>query len=241
MLIGFPNVGGDFTGSLHLPFRGKLSFESLRTETDLRRLFESSFPDVLPVARALFENFFDRPVNRMTTIRCRPWNVQGKIILIGDAAHAIYPSYGQGANAGFEDCRLLQSAMDHSKNWDEAFTQYEFFRRPNTDAIADLCIEHFVELRDRVADTNFQLRKQVERFVSDILPDSYMPLYFMISFTLIPYAEALEIERRQRGMIDRLMDVDDLRRKIQAGTIVEDVVRLAKEYEQAGLLARCAI
>jgi kynurenine 3-monooxygenase len=230
MFIGFPNLGGDFTGSLHLPFHGGLSFESLNSRADVRRLFECSFPDVLPAAPRLLEDFVANPVNRMTTVRCQPWSVNGKIVLIGDAAHAIYPSYGQGANAGFEDCRLLQAALDESDNWNEAFEKYETQRRPSTHAIADLCIEHFVELRDHVADASFQLRKEVERRVSDLLPDFYKPLYSMISFTLIPYDEALLIEKRQREMIDSLMAMKDLRRKMETGDFAEAVRRLARLY-----------
>jgi kynurenine 3-monooxygenase len=222
MLIGFPNLAGDFTCALHLPFYGDISFQSARTEQEVVELFRQSFPDVLPYVNDLGPEFLSRPVNRMFTVRCSPWNYEGKILLVGDAAHAIYPSYGQGANAGFEDCRILERTLAANPgNWRQAFRDYEQERRPSMDAIADLCVEHFIEIRDRVGDPRFQRRKEVERRVSEMFPDRYSPLYSNITFTNMSYAEALRVDRQDRPTIDRIMqsslggdDLDEVIRQV---------------------------
>ena len=225
MLIGFPNISGDFTGALHLPFHGENSFGAIRQPADILRLFEESFPDALPYIPQLVEEFFCRPTNRMTTIRCGPWHVDGKIILMGDAAHSIYPVYGQGANAGFEDCRILSSLLDECHgSWTDAFGRFSQVRKRDMDAMADLCVSHSFELRDRAGDPSFQLRKDVERRVNELLPDRYMPLYSMISFTLMSYADAVQTSREQDVIIDRLMKVENLEQKL-----------LTHEFERAVL------
>ena len=209
MLIGFPNIDGSFTCSLHIPFEGDHSFESIKTERDLLEFFESSFPDVIPRMPKLVEYFFANPRNSMVSIKCSPWSFQGKAALIGDAAHAIYPSYGQGANAGFEDCLTLDECLDeYGADWKKVFTEYEKRRKPNTDAIADLCKEHFVELRDLVGDSRFLLRKEIERRINQRHPEKYKDLYSMITFTCMPYTEALRIDRDQRAIVDRIMSME---------------------------------
>lgn len=227
MLIGFPNLSGGFTCALHLPFSGDPSFQSARTEQEVVEFFQRSFPDVLPDVFDLGPKFLSRPVNRMFTVRCSPWNYQGKILLVGDAAHAIYPSYGQGANAGFEDCRILERMLEvNLGHWRQAFLDYEQERRPSMDAMADLCIEHFIEIRDRVGDPRFQRRKEIERRVSEMFPGLYSPLYSNITFTNMSYAEALRVDRQQRPTIDRIMESsldgenpDEVIRQVVQGTL----------------------
>lgn len=217
MLIGFPNNDGSFTCALHIPFEGDRSFESIRTETDLLRLFEDLFPDVTPYLPTLVEDYFANPANSMVTIRCSPWSFNGKIALIGDSAHAILPSYGQGANAGFEDCALLDSCLDcYHDDWTGAFLEYEKLRKPHTDALSRLCVEHFTEISDLVGDPDFLLRKQIERKVSQIFPDKYSLLYSMITFTTMPYGEAIERERQQQEIIDQIMRVEGIRDKLES-------------------------
>lgn len=218
MLIGFPNIDGSFTCSLHIPFEGEQSFESLTTEADLLELFNGSFPDVVPHMPRLVEDFFTNPPNSMITIKCSPWSFKDKTVLIGDAAHAIYPSYGQGANAGFEDCAVLSSCIEErGQDWATAFLEYENRRKPDTDAIADLCVEHFVELRDLVGDPAFLLRKQIERRINQRHPDKYRDLYSMITFTCLPYATAMRIDRQQRAIVDEIMQVEGIEQKLNAG------------------------
>jgi kynurenine 3-monooxygenase len=171
------------------------------------KLFRQSFPDVLSNVPDLGSEFLSRPVNRMFTVRCSPWNCEGKMLLVGDAAHAIYPSYGQGANAGFEDCQILEKTLEANPgDWRQAFRDYEQERRPSMDVISDLCVEHFIEIRDRVGDSRFQRRKEIERRVNEMFPGLYSPLYSNITFTNMCYAEALRVDRQQRPTIDRIME-----------------------------------
>lgn len=217
MLIGFPNIDGSFTCSLHIPFDGPLSFASLKTGEALLKLFEESFPDVIPLMPNLTEDFFTHPANPMVTIKCSPWSHQGKVALIGDAAHSIYPSYGQGANAGFEDCAVLSDYMDqYGDDWVTLLRELEKERKPNTDAIADLCVEHFIELRDLVGDPEFLLRKEVERKINRAYPTKYKDLYSMITFTCMPYTEALRLDREHRTLIDRIMALEDIGQKLHS-------------------------
>jgi kynurenine 3-monooxygenase len=228
MLLGFPNLDGSFTCSLHLPFEGPLSFASLRTEEDLLRLFRDSFADAFPLMPQLVNDFFGHPANSMVTIKCSPWSYQDKVALIGDAAHSIFPSYGQGANAGFEDCAALSECMDeYGENWTRVLTEFEKQRRPNTDAIADLCVEHFCELRDLVGNPGFLLRKKIERKLNQVCPEKYLDLYSMISFTQMPYTEALRLDREQRAIVEQIMNVDEIEEKlngVEADCFIESFI-----------------
>lgn len=217
MLLGFPNLDGSFTCSLHLPFEGPLSFESIRSEDDLRALFNDSFPDAVSMIPGLVSEFFAHSANFMITIKCAPWSYQGKVALIGDSAHSIFPSYGQGANAGFEDCAALFDCMEkYGDDWSRVLTEFEKLRHPNTDAIADLCIEHFHELRDHVGTPKFLLKKEIERKLNDAYPEKYLDLYSMISFTQMPYTEALRVDREQRAIVDRIMSVKEVDKKLNS-------------------------
>ncbi len=140
----------------------------------------------------------------MITVRCAPWTYEDKVVLIGDSAHAIVPSYGQGANSGFEDCSMLANCiLDCGDDWREVFSRFEAQRKPNADAIGELALQHFHELRDLVGDREFQLRKKVELRLSVLYPNRYIPLYNLISFTNVSYVDALEKEHQQRTLLDR--------------------------------------
>jgi len=234
MLIGFPNLDGSFTCSWHIPFEGELSFESVRTEADLLRRFEESFSDAMPHMPNLVSEFFANPPTSMVTIKCFPWAFQDKVVLIGDAAHAIYPSYGQGANAGFEDCAVIYECMQkYGADWKAIFNEYEKHRKTNTDAIADLCVEHFIELRDLVGDRKFLLKKEIERKINRMYPEKYKDLYSMITFSCMPYAEALSVDRQQRAIIDRIMDIEGIEDKLNSPEVeqlIDDLLRARHSY-----------
>jgi kynurenine 3-monooxygenase len=228
MLIGFPNIDQSFTCSLHLGFEGLLSFESIRSTEDVVKLFEQSFPDVLEFAPGLPGKFFKNPTNSMITVKCSPWSCAGKVALIGDAAHSIYPSYGQGANAGFEDCAVLcQFIKEGFTDQTALLRAFEERRRPNTNAIADLCVEHFRELRDLVGNPRFLLRKRIERKLNELYPVEYKDLYSMISFTSVSYTEALQVDREQRAIVDQLAAVPDIESKLDSreiGDLMSDLM-----------------
>jgi kynurenine 3-monooxygenase len=224
MLIGFPNRDRTFTFALHMPFEGEPSFASIRTPEALLELFRRSFPDALPYVPSLVEDYFGRPESKMITVRCAPWVHDEKVALIGDAAHAIVPSYGQGANCGFEDCSVLYDCLQSAGgDWGRTLRDYEASRKPNADAIADLALEHFHELRDFVGSSDFLLRKELERWVNELYPDRYAPLYSLISFTNVPYAEAMRQDREQRTLVDQLLAVPDVREKLGSPEIREMV------------------
>jgi kynurenine 3-monooxygenase len=206
MLIGFPNRDGSAILSLLLPFRGEDSYESLSTETAVLDFFRSYFPDAVDSIPELTRQFFSKPANSLITIRCDPWSHGDNVLLMGDAAHAILPSYGQGANSGFEDCSTFDSSMrEYGTDWRAVFQAFEAARKPSMDVMADLCIEHFSELCELIADPKFLKQREVERDLSDLYPDLYRPLYSMVSFDCVPYVEAFAIEQAQRAIIDRII------------------------------------
>ncbi len=206
MLIGFPNRDASVTLGILLPFEGMHSYASLNAEDNLLAFFREWFPDVTELIPGLAEQFFARPPNTLLTVRCSPWSYEDKILLIGDAAHAILPSYGQGANAGFEDCAVLAQCMDeYRSDWRSAFKAFEDRRRPNMDYMGDLCVDHFVELCDLIGDPMFLKRREIERQLNELYPDLYRSLYDMVTFSTMPYVEAMRIDRRQRAFIDRLI------------------------------------
>jgi kynurenine 3-monooxygenase len=216
MLIALPNIDGTFACILFLPFEGADSFERLTTKAVVQDFFQSRFPDVVPLMPDLADHFFTNPTGAMMTIKCLPWHVGGQALLLGDAAHAIVPFFGQGINCGFEDCTIFLELLDrHGADWETVFREFEEARKVNTDAIADMAIENFVEMRDRVGDRRFLLRKQVELALEAKYPRQFVPKYAMVTFHRIPYATALRRGRVQERIlavlcegIERLDDLD---------------------------------
>jgi kynurenine 3-monooxygenase len=216
MLIALPNVDGTFACILFLPFEGQDSFAHLTTHSAVVKFVEARFPDVIPLLPDLAGSFFANPTGSMVTIKCSPWHVQGRVLLLGDAAHAIVPFFGQGINCGFEDCTSLLALLDqHGADWARVFSDFEMARKVNTDAIADLAVENFVEMRDRVADPRFLFRKKVELALQAKYPQLFVPKYAMVTFHRIPYAMALKRGQVQDRMltdlcepIERMEDLD---------------------------------
>jgi kynurenine 3-monooxygenase len=208
MLIALPNPDATFTVTLFFPFEGTPSFERLKTDEDVVNLFSQTFPDALVAMPSLVEDFRDNPTSSLVTIRCSPW-AKNNTLLIGDAAHGVVPFYGQGMNAGFEDCvvfdRLLTKYQD---DWSLAVQEFQQLRKIDTDAIAQLALDNFVEMRDLVADPAFLLRKKIEARIHELYPDRWIPLYSMVTFhEEIRYSEALEMGRRQQVIMDRVMQM----------------------------------
>lgn len=202
MMMAMANGDGSFTVTLYLPFEGPQSFASLGESGAVRRFFEQQFPDSLPLIPDLEGAWSEHPVGSLVTVRTRPWQRDGKVVLVGDACHAIVPFYGQGANAAFEDCVVLRDMLArYPEDRERAFRAYELSRRPNTEAIADLALANFFEMRDHVASPWFRLEKRTEVLLHRLFPRWYLPLYTMISFTRIPYAEARVRAATQRWVI----------------------------------------
>lgn len=198
MMIALPNADGSFTCTLFWPFEGDHSFAAIRSREDILPFFTKHYPDAVPLMPTLEDDYERNPTSSLVTIRCAPWHWKDKVVLLGDAAHAIVPFFGQGMNAAFEDCTELTRLLEtyrHDRR--AAFEVFSRSRKPNADAIADLAIANFVEMRDKVGSPLFLYRKKLEKKLHAWFPDWYLPLYNMVSFSTIPYAQARDRARKQ--------------------------------------------
>jgi kynurenine 3-monooxygenase len=208
MLIALPNIDGSFTCTLFFPFEGEPSFASLDTEEKVRAFFQKTFTDAYELMPALVEDFFNNPTSSLVTVRCYPWIRDDKFALIGDAAHAIVPFFGQGMNCGFEDCSVLNALMEkYEDQWEVILPEYQRLRKPDGDAIAELALNNFVEMRDKVADKKFLLQKKIESKLNQKYPHKWIPAYSQVTFSPhIRYSEALERGKRQEEIMRHFMD-----------------------------------
>ena len=204
MLIALPNQDKSFTCTLFLPFEGPVSFESLQTEAEVAAFFKEQFADAVPLLPNLKIEFFENPTSSLVTVRCEPW-VKNNTALIGDAAHAIVPFYGQGMNCGFEDCHILDGLMDkHGSINAGLLAGYQQLRIPDGHAIAELALYNFIEMRDKVADEKFILQKKIEKRLNEAYPE-WMPLYSMVTFSDYRYSEAMARGNKQQAIMDKVL------------------------------------
>ena len=202
MMIALPNPDGSFTCTLFWEFEGQRSFATTKMDEDVRRFFGEEFRDAVPLMPTLLEDFRQNPTGSLVTIRCAPWYYRDKVCLVGDAAHAVVPFYGQGMNAAFEDCAVLDECLDQfADNRELAFAEYFSRRKENADALADLALKNFVEMRDKTASKAFRAKKKLDHFLEAALPGIYLPLYTMVTFTRIPYAKAARRARLQDRIV----------------------------------------
>jgi kynurenine 3-monooxygenase len=202
MMIALPNPDGSFTCTLFWEFEGPRSFATTKTDQEVQRFFEEEFPDAVPLMPKLLEEFRNNPTGSLVTIRCAPWFYKDKVALVGDAAHAVVPFYGQGMNAAFEDCVVLDECLaEFPQDRQRAFAEYFDRRKDNADALADLAVENFVEMRDKTTSKVFRTKKKLDHLLEGLLPGIYLPLYAMVTFSRIPYAEAARRARRQDRIV----------------------------------------
>lgn len=221
MLIALPNLDGSFTVTLFYPAQGPDSFEHLDTPARVQAFFAQWFPDALALMPHLDTEFFENPTGDLVTVKCAPWFYKDKLALVGDAAHAVVPFYGQGMNAAFEDCTTLNACLQDATDWEAVFTQYNALRVANGHAIAELAIDNYFEMRDYAGDPAWQFRKKIEYILERQFPGRYVSRYELISFTRTPYQEAL-----RRGQINEQI----LRRLAQDITSTDDLdLQLAAE------------
>ncbi len=215
MLIALPNMDKSFTCTLFFPFDGEYSFNSLTTEEKMMEFFVKTFPDAVPLMPSLKTDYFENPTASLGIIRCFPWSYDDKLLLVGDAAHAIVPFYGQGMNCGFEDCVVLDQLMDaHGEDWKTIFHEFEASRKPDSDAIADLALSNFIEMRDKVGQKEFLLQKKIEAWFSTKYPQKWTPLYTMVTFSPdIRYSEALREGQRHEAIMKKVMALDNIESK----------------------------
>jgi kynurenine 3-monooxygenase len=224
MLIALPNADGSFTCTLFFPYEGEPSFASLDTPQKVQAFFEEEFADAVPHLKNLQAEYQANPVGKLGTLTCYPWVHQGKAALIGDAAHAIVPFYGQGMNASFEDCRVLNACIDQAGlgNWEAAFARYQTLRKKNGDAIGRLAVENYYEMRDHVADPTFRKKRMLEHQLENTYED-YHSKYSLVTFQpQVPYSVALDLGNRQDQLLmDLCAKLDDM-----------DAINLEQVYQQ---------
>ena len=212
MLIALPNMDRSFTCTLFFPFDGEPSFTSLNSNDKIQDFFKTHFTDAAKLMPTLLHDFIQNPTSSLVTVKCFPWIRNNSFALIGDAAHAIVPFFGQGMNAGFEDCIVLNDLITkNNENWSLILPQFEELRKPDADAIADLALNNFIEMRDKVADAQFLLQKKIEGKFSVKHPDKWIPAYSMVTFCpQIRYSEALEKGYKQQTIMDEIMALPNI-------------------------------
>ena len=227
MMIALPNPDGNFTCTLFLPFEGEKSFSNLKTDKQVEDFFKSEFSDAFTLMPTLISDFKTNATASLVTVKCFPWVFDNKIGLIGDAAHAIVPFYGQGMNCGFEDCVVLNELIEkHNDDWDIIFPEYEQLRKPDGDAIADLAIANFVEMRDKTADPKFILQKKIEAKFSQHYPDKWIPLYSMVTYSPhIRYSTALKEGQKQQKIMDEIMALNNIESIWESDEIESEILK----------------
>ncbi len=215
MINGFPNQDGSMTCVLFAPFEGENGLNNLNSKKKVLNLFQTQFPDILSFIPDLAQRYFSCKTGYLVTIKCQPWHVEDKALLLGDAAHAIVPFHGQGMNCAFEDCAYLDKCIEkHGTDWQSVFQEFERYRKVNTDAIADLSIQNYLELRDHVADSRFSLKKKVEEILADKYPEQFIPRFSMVCFHQFPYSIAQRRGAIQQSILEEICqninDVEDI-------------------------------
>lgn len=214
MLIALPNYDKSFTCTLFLPFEGEEGFDRLQDEASVQAFFEKYFSDSIPLITQLHEEFRDNPTSALVTVRCKPWQYNRRILLLGDAAHAIVPFYGQGMNAGFEDCTILDDLLEKTaENWDQAIEIFDRTRVADGNAVANLALRNFIEMRDLVADPKFLLRKKIEGHLHKTWPEAFIPLYSQVSFSEIPYHRAWQEGLDQDALFEEILAIPGVKEK----------------------------
>lgn len=222
MLIALANEDGSFTCTLFMPQSGDSnSFDQLKTKEDVDHFFKTTFPDFYEMMPNVGEAWEDHPLSSLAIMRSYPWH-DGKTALMGDAAHATVPFYGQGMNGGFEDCTVLWELMQkHNEDWDKVFEEYSIVRKPDGDALQDLSLHNYFVMRDYVADPTFLLQKKIEAKFSNLYPTKWLPLYSMVTFSSYRYSEALENGKRQDKIMKKVMELDNIEEKWDSQEVMD--------------------
>jgi len=226
MLIALPNLDGSFTVTLFMPLEGKISFENLQSDSEIEAFFKKEFPDTLELMPEFIDNFKMNPTASLVTVKSSPWNYLDKILLMGDAAHAIVPFYGQGMNCGFEDCSILDNLMHEFENdWSKIAPAYTQARKINGDAIADLALSNYIEMRDLTAQPEFLLRKEIEVLFTKNHPDKWLPLYSQVTFSHIPYSIAVQNAKIQDEIMNEVMKMSNIEEKWKSKEVEEFILQ----------------
>ena len=229
MLIALANEDGSFTCTLFMPHENdQYSFDKLTSKEAVEDFFKTIFPDFYEMMPDIADEWEKHPLSNLAIVRCYPWTSH-KTALMGDAAHATVPFYGQGMNAGFEDCTVMNDLMlKHKHNWDEIFKEYSVVRKPDGDALQDLSLYNYHVMRDYVADPKFLLRKKIEAKFADLYPNKWMPLYSQVTFSEIRYSEALKQGKKQDLIMDQIMEISDIENKWNEDFVMNQLLALCE-------------
>jgi kynurenine 3-monooxygenase len=227
MMIALANNDNSFTCTLFMPHSDhKYAFDKLITKENVNDFFQEVFPDFYDMLPSISEEWEKHKLASLAIVRCYPWSA-GKVVLMGDAAHATVPFYGQGMNAGFEDCTVLSELMEkHRGNWEAILEEYNRERKPDGDALQDLSLGNYFEMRDFVADPMFLLRKKIEAKFSTLYPDKWMPLYSQVTFSSIRYSVALKQGEVQKGIMDQIMEQSDIVENWDSPEVMDQILSL---------------
>jgi kynurenine 3-monooxygenase len=224
MLIGLPNEDGSYTCTLFMPHENdQYSFDKLKTKEDVNNFFQTLFPDFYELMPDVADAWEDHPLSSLAIVRCHPWTA-GKVALLGDSAHATVPFYGQGMNAGFEDCTVMWELMQkHGDDWEKIFAEYNVVRKPDGDALQDLSVDNYYEMRDHVGDPAFLLRKKIEARFSELHPEKWTALYSLVAFSDTPYSVAYQKGQVQNKIMDQIMAMPDIESKWDSEEVMEKI------------------
>ena len=227
MMIALANLDGSFTCTLFFPMFGETSFDSLKTRVQVSDFFNKIFADAVPLMPTLLDDYFENPTSTLIMVRCNPWNYQDDVLLLGDAAHAIVPFYGQGMNCGFEDCTVFNEMYDEANgNWDGLLSKFSNQRVPDGNAILDLALNNYVEMRDLTADPEFLLQKKIEAKFSKLYPNLWLPLYSQVTFSNIRYSDALKNGEAQNKLMQEILKMPDIHKNWDSDEVMEKMLSL---------------
>nr|WP_294859125.1 NAD(P)/FAD-dependent oxidoreductase [uncultured Fluviicola sp.] len=227
MMIALANLDGSFTCTLFFPMEGETSFATLQTREQVAAFFDKTFPDAVSMMPTLLDDYFENPTSSLIMVRCEPWNYQDKIVLLGDAAHAIVPFYGQGMNCGFEDCTVFNEMYDQSNgDWNGLLNRFSDQRVPDANAILDLALDNYVEMRDKTADPEFLLQKKIEGKFSRLHPDKWTPLYSQVTFSNTRYSDALKNGRKQDALMQQILKIENIHEKWDEPFVMDKMLEL---------------
>ena len=227
MLIALANLDGSFTCTLFAPKSGKNSFDRLNTKEEVESYFATIFSDFTALVPNLYDQWNTNPTSSLGIVRTYPWHISNRSLLIGDAAHATVPFYGQGMNAGFEDCRILDELLEkHEDNLKSCFEEYSKTRKPNGDGLQDLSIQNFIVMRDSTGNPQFLLQKKIEKKFANLYPEKWIPLYSMVSFTNVSYSDAWEIGMKQEKIMEEIMKIPNIEKEWKSDEIMQKMLTL---------------
>lgn len=232
MLIALANEDGSFTCTLFMPHEGgENSFDKLTSREAVNKFFSTTFPDFYEMMPNIADAWEDHPLSNLAIIRCYPWT-NGKVALMGDAAHATVPFYGQGMNAGFEDCTVMNRLMQkHNHDWDAIFAEYSVERKPDGDALQDLSLDNYLVMRDYVADPAFILRKKIEAKFSELHPDRWLPLYSQVTFSNIRYSDAYRQGNIQSQIMDEIMALPNIEEEWDSKIVMDILLEKSADFK----------